>query len=594
MVGYGENGSVVGPQNLPTSSAASGVWSLGEQAEAQRDNIWPNPTLGFWTFVGDLDSTGAPIADYYSEGGLFQTAAMVAAGNNEHMLIARTTGQANQGVTGSLLAIITGLRINGNAPASGTINYNKGLRWQYSNGIAVENLGNMLFEDSSGNLYFAFSGYVGANGYNPPRHFGNLTKLNSSLVFQWAQVYKNNPMINEGTQMPIIGEIYNGALVYIPSVSVAQAFGTSKKVLNLTEVSPGAGNLSGAGARVMGPGFSFAADNVSQGKIFKNYNPMTNNANGFLAFNTYASNNFTPGGGFSFPGNHQQFALVKITFNGSAYSYVGGVDNIWYNRSGTNSQQYDLSMVDFDTIDNTDTTFSLMQGGAQSVVDSSTKTVVGFGAYTWGASESSAFTYILKCQNGGKNENFYASSMCLDLANSCVYLMGSAANIGAANTGLSSIWIGKFPTSNVGIPTGAVSWINSYCNESFPVNAKAGRNSLKLTANNSITAYGYTQSQSGSGTPAMLSIITVPTDGSAKGGTGTVDDVAVSSHDISPYVLWQYVSNSTNVNFAFSTSGTANMQVNSSYNYIQTQSPKGTQYLETLDPNPTEYENGGM
>ena len=32
---YGENGSVVGPQNLPTSSAASGVWSLGEVAEAQ-------------------------------------------------------------------------------------------------------------------------------------------------------------------------------------------------------------------------------------------------------------------------------------------------------------------------------------------------------------------------------------------------------------------------------------------------------------------------------------------------------------------------------------------------------------------------------
>ena len=45
--GYGDNGSVIGPQNLPTSSAASGVWSLGEYSEAQRDGIWPNPSFTF-------------------------------------------------------------------------------------------------------------------------------------------------------------------------------------------------------------------------------------------------------------------------------------------------------------------------------------------------------------------------------------------------------------------------------------------------------------------------------------------------------------------------------------------------------------------
>ena len=46
MVGYGENGSVVGPQNLPTggfSGVASGVWSMGEVAEASRDELWPKP-----------------------------------------------------------------------------------------------------------------------------------------------------------------------------------------------------------------------------------------------------------------------------------------------------------------------------------------------------------------------------------------------------------------------------------------------------------------------------------------------------------------------------------------------------------------------
>ena len=45
MVGYGDNGSVVGPQITPTggiTGVASGVWSLGEVAEAERDSIWPD------------------------------------------------------------------------------------------------------------------------------------------------------------------------------------------------------------------------------------------------------------------------------------------------------------------------------------------------------------------------------------------------------------------------------------------------------------------------------------------------------------------------------------------------------------------------
>ena len=44
---YGTNGSVIGPDNVPTTAAASGVWSLGEIAEARRDDIWPAPTFGW-------------------------------------------------------------------------------------------------------------------------------------------------------------------------------------------------------------------------------------------------------------------------------------------------------------------------------------------------------------------------------------------------------------------------------------------------------------------------------------------------------------------------------------------------------------------
>lgn len=35
------NGGVIGPANIPTQSAAKGVWSLMEQFIARRQNIWP-------------------------------------------------------------------------------------------------------------------------------------------------------------------------------------------------------------------------------------------------------------------------------------------------------------------------------------------------------------------------------------------------------------------------------------------------------------------------------------------------------------------------------------------------------------------------
>ena len=57
--GYGDNGSVIGPTNTPTSSVASGVWSLGELAEAERDSIWPAPktTMEFIAKVGPADGS---------------------------------------------------------------------------------------------------------------------------------------------------------------------------------------------------------------------------------------------------------------------------------------------------------------------------------------------------------------------------------------------------------------------------------------------------------------------------------------------------------------------------------------------------------
>jgi len=73
---YGENGSVVGPQNLPTNTAASGVWSLGEVSEALRGTrAWP----------GGPEITGGTRNGTQGDGYLYEiffaSGTMVASGN---------------------------------------------------------------------------------------------------------------------------------------------------------------------------------------------------------------------------------------------------------------------------------------------------------------------------------------------------------------------------------------------------------------------------------------------------------------------------------------------------------------------------------
>jgi|MDSV01.1.fsa_nt_gb hypothetical protein len=68
---YGTNGSVIGPDNVPTGGStgvASGVWSLGEMAEAVRDSIWPAPAQGGYEWISGytLNSTGASSYNFSS------------------------------------------------------------------------------------------------------------------------------------------------------------------------------------------------------------------------------------------------------------------------------------------------------------------------------------------------------------------------------------------------------------------------------------------------------------------------------------------------------------------------------------------------
>ncbi len=95
---YGSNGSVIGPDNVPTTSVASGVWSLGEIAESVRDGIWPAPDaitmMGFFkpdTSVFGSGTYGSAVIDTDSSGNLFAMFPAQSSGNNYIVEINKTT-----------------------------------------------------------------------------------------------------------------------------------------------------------------------------------------------------------------------------------------------------------------------------------------------------------------------------------------------------------------------------------------------------------------------------------------------------------------------------------------------------------------------
>jgi hypothetical protein len=81
-----ENGSVLGVDNTPTTSAASGIWSLNAVARAVKASIWPSndPTLALdFDETTTLDSritfTRATNGTYFDSSGVLQTASSGAA-----------------------------------------------------------------------------------------------------------------------------------------------------------------------------------------------------------------------------------------------------------------------------------------------------------------------------------------------------------------------------------------------------------------------------------------------------------------------------------------------------------------------------------
>ena len=126
---YGTNGGVIGPDNVPTTSVASGVWSLGEIAEAVRDDIWPAPIYSQYEYIAGHTFDGSTSS--YEFTGIPQT-------YNNLRIIGYTLAKASSIATPRL-------QVNGDT----TSNY--GMCWVGSHG---------------GSLTGRFGGYISTSIYS--------------------------------------------------------------------------------------------------------------------------------------------------------------------------------------------------------------------------------------------------------------------------------------------------------------------------------------------------------------------------------------------------------------------------------------------
>jgi len=168
---YGTNGSVIGPENAPTSSVAAGVWSLGEIAEARRDGIWPMPTSGWLLKVKNYDGD---TTDPYPTLGTGRMNLMSLSSSSDKLYL-----WTNVQFGGSPLPHIVELFIT---ESDGTVTLQPDWDSTYEMNL-TGNAGMEGYVDSSDNVY----GYWNESNWDGGSYVGSAYfKRNSSGTNQWV------------------------------------------------------------------------------------------------------------------------------------------------------------------------------------------------------------------------------------------------------------------------------------------------------------------------------------------------------------------------------------------------------------------------
>ena len=508
---YGDNGSVIGPQNLPTSSAAPGVWSMGEIAEAQRDGIWPSPSSGYILLYGDPDDAGGVSVETYPYN-------IVKLSNGTTV---RIGGRYGTSASDSSRLASGEIDLSGGAAVPPTTITNQ-LAWNWAKTgttyTTITNFAGAMWVDGSDNLYQCGRTYDASYGY----YNTMFVKYNSSQANQWYQSWKSNNTYPYGVRQP----------------QIIKTAGTNSKVVGMMNVSTQRSGSYKGRIQVQPMDDSNGTGIAGQKMVYPNNDTTyTSQMSGQPFFSKNVYNDY--------------FATTMPYYDSLGIQMPSIM--LWEAESANVQNQFNFNVAALRN-QSTGASGNGNTYGGQCAIDSSNNIYVvcygdaskasgmsGSGALQniiiakYNSSGALQWAYALRQQTGGallgSGSNMYSGGIICDGTD--LYVTGYSTSEDGVQTNNynQAPFIARIDNSGA---TPSLTWINQACNPDYSCYAQ----NVERIGTDQVVSFGYGQTDDPTGNAVVGVMCSMNIDGTTI-GTGDVDGITWEIHDLSSYIIFQ-------------------------------------------------------
>jgi|TARA_R110001606_G_scaffold3248_2_gene14121 hypothetical protein len=448
--------------------------------------------LGYVLLWGDPDNSGGVSAETYPGdmeflasgtairvGGRFGTSA-----SNSSRI---ATGNLN--LSGGYSSAPTstteqnGWNFTHNSPTYSMVNNNKGAMW-------IDGSDNHY---SCGQIYDASYGY-----YNQ-----GVVKMSSSQSVDWNVTYKANNSNPSGCLNGVIWKSESSGYVGMMATVYDTRNGTSKQRYQMLGLDDSDGSVTHG--MVAKPTDDTTTYSMTNG------NPQRSNFNG----DKFA----TTGGHFSSAG-YQMIAPMLWTAQATAFSNDWTIGNQSIRNQSTSGSSIYAGGV---CIDSSNNVYVLSSFGAKAISSPYTPNNVAITKYT--AAGGYSWTYVMRQQAGGESTSISSGGIAISADGNDLFVTGSSSKIGGSN---SSPFISKLDVSG---STPTLTWINQYASASY----NCYSSNCKLIGTDTVLSFGYGQTDP---TANVLGVLVAANQDGSSLGTASVDSIAWSAIDLSPYIVF--------------------------------------------------------
>jgi|TARA_B110000438_G_scaffold1792_1_gene1848 hypothetical protein len=493
---YGTNGSVIGPDNAPTASAASGVWSLGEIAEARRDGVWPEPPTGFILLWGDPDDTGGVNAECYPY-------AMGKLSNGTSMRLGTRWNSSN--ANSSRIASGT-LDFSGFPNAPTTMDDQHTWNWTFSGStpswtIYTEDPRN-TYVDSSDNMYQCGAIYDASYSY----YQAAVRKFDSSQAVQWNVVFESTAGTSTGlaNQLNVI-KTASGYPIFVTPVYGYNYYANKPRMQMLL--------LSDTDGSVQQSKMCYdSADTWSAAQANGPFRITNPNGDKFA----YAFGDFV--------GTYQTVCVELWSVTSTSMGNEWALSNANLKNNSSSAWGGNDCYVYGSWLDSSNNVWLHVSFASYNLDSSGTKTNSAIVKYDSSGNFDSNYLIIRSDVTAGYDHPMYPGGIIGDNAGN-IYVSGYSMIPGGS---VSAPFIAKIDVSGA---TPSMTWITQ-------AGTAAGNNyaqNIELVGSDMVVSMGYGTTPSASGTAVVGTMVALNTDGETL-GSSTVDGQSWSTIDLSPYV----------------------------------------------------------